>query len=223
MGFWRRRAARWRSREPMDRPRNGLLLTVVIGVGLAGLVIGLVEARLRPIVRAAAQAQAKNHITHVVEQSVLEGLTARQTGYQDFVTIQRDASGAITALTSDMAAMNLLRAELVEDVLAAVNGVDVSALSIPLGSLLDFDLLWARGPDVHVRSLAVGTVSAEFDSQFTSTGVNQTLHRIQIHVSVPLTLILPGGPVETAVHTSLCVAVTVIVGQVPNAYLDAST
>ena len=67
---------------------------------------------------------------------------------------------------------------------------------------------------------SIGTVQAEFDSQLTSAGVNQTLHRIWLEVSVPMDLLLPGGEVETALHTRLCVAETVIVGQVPDTYLQ---
>ena len=41
--------------------------------------------------------------------------------------------------------------------------------------------------------MTVGTVRAEFNSQLTSAGVNQTLHRIWMEVDVPMTLLLPGG------------------------------
>ena len=69
--------------------------------------------------------------------------------------------------------------------------------------------------------MTVGTVDGEFFSEFTSAGVNQTLHRICLKLTVPLTLMLPGGAVETVSETELCVAETVIVGQVPQTYLDA--
>lgn len=65
--------------------------------------------------------------------------------YGDFVTIQRDASGAITAMTTDMAALNQLRAQLVAQILSALEGVDASEIRIPLGSLVDSELVWARG------------------------------------------------------------------------------
>ena len=37
---------------------------------------------------------------------------------------------------------------------------------------------------------------------------------------MPIKLLLPGGEVETALHTRLRVAETVIVGQVPDTYLQ---
>ena len=37
---------------------------------------------------------------------------------------------------------------------------------------------------------------------------------------MPMTLLLPGGEVEVTLDTRLCVAETVIVGQVPDTYLQ---
>lgn len=98
--------------------------------------------------------------------------------------------------------------------------MDVSEIQVPLGSLFDLEPLWAKGPAIRARAMTVGTVRAEFDSQLTSAGVNQTLHRIWMEVDVPMTLLLPGGEVEVSVDTRLCVAETVIVGKVPDTYLQ---
>ena len=107
-----------------------------------------------------------------------------------------------------------------ENQVRALDGVDVSDIQVPLGSLFDLEPLWAKGPTLRARAMTVGTVRAEFDSQFTSAGVNQTLHRIWMEVVVPMTLLLPGGEVEVSVNTRLCVAETVIVGRVPDTYLQ---
>ena len=228
---WRRELERKLRRGPARRARpavrrqvHPLLLTLMAALLLAAAVIGLLQAKLRPLVAEAARTQAQNTITAVLEHAVVEGLARREVGYSDLVTIQRDESGAITALTTDTAALNLLRAELVSEVLQALEGIDVSAIFIPLGSLLDFEPVWARGPSIQVRSMSVGTVTAEFESSFTSAGVNQTLHRIWLDLSVPVTVLLPGEKLEVPVHTRLCAAETVIVGEVPQAYfqLDGS-
>ena len=218
----RRCMVRYRLRH--NRRQGKQLAPWMITLGVAAVVAlvctAVLEARLRPMVVLAAQAQAQNAITAVAEETV-EDLSQRGVSYDDFVTIQRDSSGTITALTTDMAALNLLRAQLVADVLEALEGVDVSQIQVPLGSLVDLDILWGLGPTLKVHAMTVGTVDGEFFSEFTSAGVNQTLHRICLKLTVPLTLMLPGGAVETVSETELCVAETVIVGQVPQTYLDA--
>ena len=226
----RLRAVRWRLDPPLRgrAPRRGpgggrgrrWLLTALVALALAAGIVGWLQHQLRPLVEAAARAQAANALTAVIDRAIAADLAERDVDYGDFVTIQRDASGAIVSLTTDMAAMNLLRAELVERVLDALEGVGVLQLRIPLGSLLDLDVLWGLGPSLKVHAMAVGTADARFSSSFSEAGVNQTLHRIELELTVPMTLLLPGGPVETESVTRLCVAETVIVGRVPDAYLQ---
>ena len=231
MGPWRREFVRsirrpMRCRRPVwTGPGPALkippaLVTLAVALVVAGSIIALLENRLRPVVAEIAAARAQNTMTAVVEHAITAGLAAREVSYADFVTIQRDESGAITALTTDMAKMNLLRSELTAAILEALEEADVSAIQVPLGSLFDLEPLWAKGPALKARAMTVGTVRAEFDSQFTSAGVNQTLHRIWMEVDVPMILLLPGGEVEASLHTRLCVAETVIVGKVPDTYLQ---
>ena len=195
-------------------------ITLLAGLLLSALAIGLLEARLRPMAAAAARTQAQNTIAGVVEHAILSELVEQGVVYSDLVTIQRDGSGAINALTADTIAMNRLRAELVGVVLETLDGVDVSQIRIPLGSLLDFDLIWGLGPSIKVHAMTVGTVEGEFQSQFSSAGVNQTLHKIDLELAVPLTLMLPGGAVEAVCETQIPIAETVIVGQVPQIFLQ---
>jgi len=221
----RLRAVRWRLDPPLRgrAPRRGpgggrgrgWLLTALVGLALAAGIVGWLQHQLRPLVEAAARAQAANALTAVIDRAIAADLAERDVDYGDFVTIQR----AITAMTTDMAALNQLRAQLVAQILSALEGVDASEIRIPLGSLVDSELVWARGPELRVRALRVGTVSAEFRSDFSQAGVNQTLHRIELEVAVPVTLILPGGQTELTVETGLRVAETVIVGAVPDTYL----
>lgn len=208
-----------------ERPQAGIppaMLTVAVAVLLAWGIVGLLETRLRPIVSASAQAQTQNIITAALEQAIVKDLGERNASYSDFISIQRDRTGTITSLTTNMAAMNLLRAQLISDILTALSDIDISVIQIPLGSLVNSELVWARGPTLRARAMSVGTVDAEFESEFSSAGVNQTMHQIWMSLSVPIMVILPGGNVEVPVNTRLCVAETVIVGQVPDTYLQFS-
>lgn len=203
-------------------PACELILTLVIGLcaGLTSVV--LLGAQMRPLAAAAAKAQTQNVVNHMIEEIVLTDLGQRPLGYSDFVLIERDSRGMITALTTNMAAMNRLRGELLDHLLQEMDGIRVEDIHIPLGSLLGADLLWANGPSLNLRGMSVGTVSVEFESEFTGAGVNQTIHRIWLEVAVPLTLLLPGDRIETQVDSRLCVAETVIVGQVPDTYLQST-
>lgn len=204
------------------RLRRGLptwVLTWLVAAGVMLCAVRVTERALRPVLAAAARYQVRSQVTAAVEQWAARDLQERGVDYSDFVTITRNEAGEITALSADMARLNLLRAELSAHLLERLEDSRLE-LTIPVGSLLPIEPTWARGPELHLRALALGTASAEFESEFTSAGINQTRHRLWLELSVPVTVLLPGGGEELTVDSRLCVAETVIVGQVPQTWFQ---
>lgn len=189
---------------------------LALGAAITCSGIGLLEFRLRPVVEELAAVQVQNRVTGDINAA----LSKIDTDYNALVTTRQDQQGAVLAVTTDMAAVNALRNQVADRVLAAVENIDVHELGVPLGSLLDMDLVWAKGPAIRVHSLVAGTADVQAHSEFTSAGINQTLHRILLDVNVPLTVILPGISVDTLVSVQVCVAETVIVGHVPQTMLS---
>ena len=213
-GPWRRGMER--------RLRRGLppwVLTWLVAAAVMLCAVRLTEHALRPVLSAAARYQVQRQVTAAVEQWAARDLQERGVDYSDFVTITRNEAGEITALSADMARLNLLRAELSAHLLERLEDSQLE-LTVPVGSLLPIEPTWARGPELHLRALALGTASAEFESEFTSAGINQTRHRLWLELSVPVTVLLPGGGEELTVDSRLCVAETVIVGQVPQTWFQ---
>lgn len=204
------------------RLRRGLptwVLTWLVAAAVMCAAVRLTECALRPVLAAAARYQVRSQVTAAVEQWAARDLQERGVDYSDFVTITRNEAGEITALSADMARLNLLRAELSAHLLERLEDSQLE-LTIPVGSLLPLEPTWARGPELHLRALALGTASAEFESEFTSAGINQTRHRLWLELSVPVTVLLPGGGEELTVDSRLCVAETVIVGRVPRTWFQ---
>lgn len=204
------------------RLRRGLplwVLTWLVAAGVMLCAVRVTERALRPVLAAAARYQVRSQVTAAVEQWAARDLQERGVDYSDFVTITRNEAGEITALSADMARLNLLRAELSAHLLERLEDSQLE-LTIPVGSLMPLEPTWARGPELHLRALALGTASAEFESEFTSAGINQTRHRLWLELSVPVTVLLPGGGEELTVDSRLCVAETVIVGQVPQTWFQ---
>lgn len=192
-----------------------VLLTLLVAVVLSCGLIGLLEDRLRPVLLAAARVQTQHAVTQVVEDAVMDELDRQLVEYADLVCVEHSQDGAITAITTDMAALNRLRSSLMDSILTCVEEIDEEAIAVPMGSLMESEFLWGRGPTIKVRSFTIGTVSGEFESEFLSAGVNQTLHKIWLSLTVPTTILLPGNQLDVTVETKVCVAETVIVGKVP--------
>lgn len=214
----RRRVVRSDAATVRHPVRNTALITLILAVGMALTFIGLLEFRLRPVVEQLATRQVNNYVTAQLN-AALSGLV---TGKGNLVEIQRGADGEIIAVSGDMDRINQVRSQVVQAALDTIAAMDVHTLGVPLGSLFDFDLLWAKGPVIEVHSIVAGTVSTQVRSEFQSAGINQTLHRVLLDVEVPLTVLLPGSQEHTTAQITLCAAETVIVGKVPQTYLNLS-
>ena len=209
-----------RRRGPRPERGSGRLLALVIGVGLALAVVFLIDSALRPTLTALAQARVENAVTRIVNDAVNGTLTSEAISYSDLVTLEKDAAGQVSVLAANTAQLNALRTEILGKVLAQVEQLDSQELGVPLGSLTGFATASDLGPVLPVRVLTAAVPTADFENVFTSTGINQTLHRIMLNVRVECTLLIPGGTVDTAVEAQVCAAETLLVGQVPDAYLE---
>ena len=209
-----------RRRGPRPERGSGRLLALVTGVGLALAVIFLIDSALRPTLTALARARVENAVTRIVNDAVDGTLTSEAISYSDLVTLEKDAAGQVSVLAANTAQLNALRTEILGKVLAQVEQLDSQELGVPLGSLTGFATASDLGPVLPVRVLTAAVPTADFENVFTSTGINQTLHRIMLNVRVECTLLIPGGTVDTAVEAQVCAAETLLVGKVPDAYLE---
>ena len=197
-----------------------LLLTALVALVFSVGIIYMLEMRMRPMIATIAEAQAVAQFTQIVDAAVMDDLATRNIQYKDFVTIERGDAGRITALTTDVASMNYLRGTIITAVYETLDEVDITNIEIPLGNLLNSQAFWGKGPNVCAQSMAIGNLSAEFESEFTEAGINQTSHRIYLQMEIPLSILMAGQTVETILETQLCVAETIIVGEVPDSYLQ---
>ncbi len=197
-------------------PWNGPVFSALLGVGLALFFIHRVNTAIRPMMIQSATAQVTNQVVTAISLAV-EDLPIR---YDQVITLEKNEQGRITALQSDMGAIGAYRDRLSHALVTQMDGLKEQNLSIPLGSLTGIDLLSGRGPGVPVKVLSARAVSTAFENVFSEAGINQTRHQIMLNVKVTASILLPGQTTQVDIPHQLCVAETVIVGEVPAYYTN---
>lgn len=203
------------------RQRVGIWLTLLVLALLAAAVSLLWH--LKPVMTSMATARVSNLVNRIVSAAVNEAVENGDIDYQNFVIFEKDETGHITALRSNVAEVNRMQGQITDEILHRLSEVATSELEIPLGTLTGSALLAGRGPSLFVRMQAVGSASAAFRNQFTAAGINQTRHQIFLDVDVYMSILLPGMKTSTRVSNEIAVAETVIVGGVPDTYTHFST
>ena len=209
-------------RRRMDRQALARLL-LFVGMTLVLATAVYATAQLRPLLESMATTRVSNTVNRIVFEAVNEAIESGEITYDQLISFEKDNDGKITAVHSNMAACNRLQVEILDIILARIDQVSARELSIPVGSLTGSALLAGRGPRIKVRMESVGSSSARFENEFSSAGINQTNHRIVLHIDVSVAILLPGFTTATQVSNAVTVAETVIVGTVPDTYTYFST
>ena len=210
----RRRLVRLRRcRMPIFLPVLGVALVLFACFWWA------VNACLRPAVETLAVSDAVNRVSLAISQSVARCVSEQGVTYSDLVSIETDAAGNVTSLTRDLASASRLNALLVEYITEDLGQLQQEEFGIPLGTLTGWEIFSGKGPVIEVELLSAGDVTTRFRHNFEQAGINQTLHQMILDVSVTVYLLIPGETLSTQVDSEICVAETVIVGQVPETYL----
>ena len=83
--------------------------------------------------------------------------------------------------------------------------------------------VYKRQPDIPLQVSSLGFVRAEYRSDFSSAGVNQTRHRIIIMMTATVNVYVPFYAADFTVTRDFLIAETILVGEVPEALIGNNT
>lgn len=182
---------------------------------LAALVLVIwAEWGLSSVSQALTQEAARRHVTTAMNEAVTKELE-HLDGDTAFVRITKDQSGKIISVQAETKTLNQLKTRLTEAVQKEINGKE--RVGVPAGSLTNVALLNGRGFSVPIRLQFTGSVAISFESEIETAGINQSCHRIVLHISVQAVSQSKRFSAAVAEETEVMIAETVIVGEVPKA------
>ena len=194
-----------------------LLLTALLTVGFF-----LLRSRYRDVIRDLAETQVKNATSDLTNDAIAKQIADGVVQYDRIVYFEKDLDGRITALKTNIGEVNRLKTDILnilnDEILALYN----SDIGIPMGSLFLPELLSGKGPAIPVHILSIRNSDASFKSSFSQAGINQTLHQLTMDVSVDVAVLVLGQTGSFTITSEVVVAETVIVGAVPNTFLQTT-
>jgi len=203
------------------KPGGAFMLVIAVLVLLLSyfLIYCPVRDYLKDLAGQIALSDATDMITEAVNRVIGEKMREEKYDYDYFVTLERDSEGRIAAISTNMARINALSSDILQTVIDTTNSGELD-LDIPLGNLLNSNLLLGRGPDIPVKITMLTSSYANFRNELSDAGINQTRHQIILEVQVDIDVLLPWEVESTHVLCEVIIAETIIVGSVPETYLE---
>ena len=194
-----------------------LFLTILL---LALFLFFYFQRNVTRVLIAISEATMRASTTIAVNDAVYYTLSDEMR-YEDLVTITRDEKGEITAVTANPLKINKIARDTASISQSNLKNLSLNGIPVPLGALTGIEAFAGLGPSINFRIIPVSSVSCGFSSTFESVGINQTKHSIYLNVIADISIVMPSKTKNFAVTTQILVGESVIVGTVPDTYLQS--
>lgn len=174
-----------------------------------------------PTVMDSSIAQVRAITTNAINLAATTVINGGLT-YDELFEVIKDNNGKITMIQANSPRINTIAREIANLAQANLDSLGTQEISISVGTFTGLALLTGFGPDVTIKIVPIGTANCDFVSYFQSAGINQTLHKIYIDVYADVNIITPIDEPTVQVKAEILVCENVIVGEIPEFYLNMS-
>ena len=195
------------------------LFALFIALSAAG--IAVLSINMRPAMTALAIARIRSVAARAMNDAILESM-GDETNYARLIQVHESAD-RVYMLQANTHKMNILAADCAEAAQERIAQMGDQGISIPLGTITGISFLAGKGPSVKVSFSPAGSVQSEFSSEFISSGINQTLYRVNLRLIASVRLVMPGVSETVSVQAEAAIAESIIVGEVPEVYTNVAS
>ena len=202
----------------------GWIKTWLVRIGIIALVLLILllslRGKYRYVISDLAKTSVMNTTSDLTNDAIARQIATGNIAYDRIVFFEKDLEGRITALKTNMSEVNRLKTDILNIINDEILALDNSDIGIPIGSLFLPEFFSGKGIAIPVHILSIRNSDANFVSHFSQAGINQTLHQLIMEVSVDVAVLVLGETSSFTIASEVVVAETVIVGEVPQTYLQ---
>lgn len=200
--------------------KKKLLIALSVVLLLAILLFIHFQKNVTRVLLSISEATMRASTTVAVNDAVYYTLSDEMR-YDDLVTISRDGDGNIISVAANPLKLNKIARDTASISQSNLKNLSLNGIPVPLGALTGIEAFAGLGPDIQFRIIPVSSVYCDFSSDFESVGINQTKHSIYLNVIADISIVMPSRTENFAVTTEILVGESVIVGSVPDVYLQS--
>ena len=209
-----------------NRTKRYLLVYVVLVVSVVVLSVysfNVARNNLIDFVDEYTSANITAELVDGINNAVLKILSDNDAyqNYDNFIEISVGSDGNVSLINVNMLMVNLLLCDLTEKTQINVNNLCKEKIyNVPFYAITGSLMLAQLGKNIEIEVKPIGHVECKLSSKFDGVSVNQTRHSIFVDVTARVKMILPLYVKDLYVSTKIVVAESVIVGKVPEVYLQ---
>ncbi len=166
-----------------------------------------------------AEARAMVIATETIN-NVINDKVSRTIDPNKLVIVHVDNRGRAVLIQPNTMEFNRLAADTTIQVQNALKIITEEKIYIPIGQVFGSQLLASLGPKIMVTVIPVGTVQVKVVDKFEQAGINQTRHMVYLMATTNIQIVVPLVSKRVSVNTQVPIAEYVVIGDVPNTYVQ---
>ena len=164
-----------------------------------------------------------NAITEKAINMAVSNVINRTISYDNLIDINYSPAGEIASFSANQYEINTITREIVKETQYNLSLSSNNTLKLNLGTFTGIPLFIGRGPLVNLKITPIGAVKSSFDSKFNSVGINMTKHSLFLYIDVHMSIVLPIKAYDVYTKNQIMLAESIIVGKVPEVYLNGGS
>lgn len=175
---------------------------------------------VNPVIYQAAEAQVKSSAQKALSSAVYSIVSSSPDSYSDIINYTYNDNGAISLIKVNSYYVNILSRKITALAQGSIDNMTSSGINVHLGAFSGITIFVNLGPKVTMNLNSIGTVITIFRSEFLSSGINQTNHRIYVNIKSSVCIVLPIYSPVIETETEILIGETIIIGEIPETYLQ---
>lgn len=155
---------------------------IVVFIIIAILLTIAFESYMKPLQDKIMENEARGLVEERVSKIADDVISNSDYDYDKLLVKTENKNGGVMSLSVNTPAVNKIQNEFSDVFQNKMDDLNTQYFSVPLGDLTNLTMLSSLGPRIKFSYDMTGSVDVELKSTFESTGVNQTIHRVNMIV-----------------------------------------
>lgn len=189
---------------------------IVVFIIIAILLTIAFESYMKPLQDQIMENEARGLVEERVSKIADDVISNSDYDYDKLLVKTENKNGGVMSLSVNTPAVNKIQNEFSDVFQNKMDDLNTQYFSVPLGDLTNLTMLSSLGPRIKFSYDMTGSVDVELKSTFESTGVNQTIHRVNMIVDAEVVFISQSYMENLKIRNEFAISETVIVGDTPD-------
>ena len=195
--------------------KNSIMFLLALIIGLIGrMSVGYFS----DAVKTYAESIIINYSRNIIDQGVTNGVIDDLNG-ESLLQEVYDSNGKVSYAYLDARKINMIRtntSKYVTEAIDVINNQDTfKSIEIPLGYFFGRNYFLSNGIKVPIELEVIGNQSIEIKSSVESYGINTTILKVELHVSLDIQSVIPFQSAKIKTNTIIPLSLEIINNEIP--------